>query len=268
MELIDSYYEDDASDQGDADEEDEFGFSRPHQVIDRKFQEQVWKWLSQHCDIKVGSNERFDKLRLSEVEAHNDNLPTQVALASAVSSSESTGSAEMMRDSNAVNPLLIRMYGSDKQVWLACAGHEPDPKRIPPLDFKCLSIIAAHKRKGILQPQLTRLTGQDKRSLPSRTQRLHDAGYIVKTSVVAERSRTSHLVLKKFATSAEDANYRNSLKPTGTEGQKDTNQDAKYETFQRKDALIRQAVAILKESSLMIWDDLKKDMASSGYATI
>jgi transcription factor C subunit 3 len=50
------------------------------------------------------------------------------------------------------------------------------------MDFILLSIIAAHRGKGILQPELTRISGQDKRSTPLRTQRLHDKGYIEKKS--------------------------------------------------------------------------------------
>ena len=74
----------------------------------------------------------------------------------------------------------IRLYTSQNRMWHAITGHGPDFSKVKSLDFVCLSVIAASGPKGVLQHHLIRITGQDKRSLPSRTDRLHDGGYIVK----------------------------------------------------------------------------------------
>ena len=74
----------------------------------------------------------------------------------------------------------IRLYTSQNRMWYAITGHGPDESRVKSLDFICLSVIAASGPKGILQHNLISITGQDKRSLPSRTDRLRDDGYIVK----------------------------------------------------------------------------------------
>ena len=98
----------------------------------------------------------------------------------------------------------IRLYASKNRMWHALAGHGPDSSKIKSLDFVCLSIIAAHGPQGILQHDLVRISGQDKRSLPARTDRLRNDGYIEKkrVSVVLygpERLlHTSKCTLKRF----------------------------------------------------------------------
>lgn len=92
-----------------------------------------------------------------------------------------------------------RLCTGEDRVWYAIAGHGIDYKRIPFLEFQALSVIAAQGTKGVLQPDVTRLTGQDKRSLPKRTDNLAKNGYIVKTTVIARGTKTSLLKLKKFA---------------------------------------------------------------------
>lgn len=104
----------------------------------------------------------------------------------------------------------IRLYASENRMWLALAGHGPDLNKIKPFDFVCLSIIAACGPKGILQHDLIRISGQDKRSLPARTDRLHDDGYIEKTHVSVQLVNpkrllhTSQCILKRFVTSNSD----------------------------------------------------------------
>ena len=89
----------------------------------------------------------------------------------------------------------IRLYTNQNRMWYAITGHGPDESRIKSLDFICLSVVAASGPKGILQHNLISITGQDKRSLPSRTDRLRDDGYIVKvkeTTWVGEPRRRLH----------------------------------------------------------------------------
>ena len=100
---------------------------------------------------------------------------------------------------------VIRLYTSRHRMWYAITGHGPDDARVKSLDFVCLSVIAASGPKGILQHNLTSITGQDKRSLPGRTDRLCDGGYIVKepeTTWVGEPRRkmhTSRCTLARYA---------------------------------------------------------------------
>ena len=100
---------------------------------------------------------------------------------------------------------VIRLYTSRNCMWYAITGHGPDEARVKSFDFVCLSVIAASGPKGILQHNLISVTGQDKRSLPGRTDRLRDGGYIVKepeTTWVGDprrRMHTSRCTLARYA---------------------------------------------------------------------
>lgn len=96
-----------------------------------------------------------------------------------------------------------RVFASESRIWRTIAGHEADFTRIPGLDFVCLSIIAASGRSGVVQNDLVRITGQDKRSLPLRTDRLHKNGYIIKRPVTIHVDKglmhTSLLILRRYS---------------------------------------------------------------------
>ena len=116
-----------------------------------------------------------------------------------------TESADNEGESQAIDGTKLDKYRNQRlctgedRVWYAIAGHGIDYKRIPPLEFQALSVVAAHGTKGVLQPDVTKITGQDKRSLPKRTDNLSKNGYIIKTNVIARGTKTSLLKLKKFA---------------------------------------------------------------------
>jgi transcription factor C subunit 3 len=73
-----------------------------------------------------------------------------------------------------------------------------DLKKVPTMEFALLSLIAANGATGITQPELTQYSGQDKRSVPHRTDELARKGYIVKKPVQAGKARTSLCVHSKF----------------------------------------------------------------------
>lgn len=94
------------------------------------------------------------------------------------------------------------VFVHETRMWQSLAGHGPDPKRIPPLSFALLSIIATHGADGIMQPELVKQSAQDKRSVPKRTDELAKAGYIEKRAVQTKGSKTSLCTLKKLVTVA------------------------------------------------------------------
>ncbi|KAF2025202.1 hypothetical protein EK21DRAFT_77007 [Setomelanomma holmii] len=91
-----------------------------------------------------------------------------------------------------------RLYASQNRIWQALTGHSMDLKKVPSMEFALLSLIAASGAKGITQPELTQFSGQDKRSVPHRTDELARKGYIVKNPVQAGKARTSICVHSKF----------------------------------------------------------------------
>lgn len=96
------------------------------------------------------------------------------------------------------------LVADEHRVWLALAGHDRDPTRIAALNFDLLPIIASFGAQGVVQPRLVELSGQDKRSLPKRTDDLHRNGYIDKKRVIHNSTWTSLCTLKKFLPSNDE----------------------------------------------------------------
>ena len=211
-------------------------------TVDRPFLEQVWKWLLQNPDIRLGGYAGLKRLTLAEVEARNaaikpaersTPISQEIDLSKTIAATEASNAPTIVQDgdvtqtqqtANSVSARTenaavlqeakfnpgIRLYASNDRMWHTLTGHAPDSNKIKSLDFICLSIIAACGPKGILQPDLVRISGQDKRSLPARTDRLHDGGYIEKKSVNVELANpprslnTSKCILKRFAKGIPD----------------------------------------------------------------
>jgi transcription factor C subunit 3 len=91
-----------------------------------------------------------------------------------------------------------RLYASQNRIWQALTGHSIDLKKVPSMEFVLLSLIAAQGAEGITQPELTALSGQDKRSVPHRTNELERKNYITKVTVQSYKLRTSLLIHKRF----------------------------------------------------------------------
>lgn len=145
-------------------------FQRNH-TVDRPFQEKVWSWLTRHPEVSVGANKQGNHLSLSDIDA---------------------------APNNADDPASPRVFVSQERTWLAITGHEPDESKVLPTEFTLLSVIASAKSNGIIQPELVKLSGQDKRSVPKRTDMLHKKGYIRKSAIQIKGARTSLCTLSKF----------------------------------------------------------------------
>ncbi|KAH0555998.1 hypothetical protein GP486_006059, partial [Trichoglossum hirsutum] len=173
------------------------------QTVDRPFKETIWRWLTGHPDVRVGKDKVGNKLSLEQAESYTPSTPGTAARGRA--SGRGQSSAEIDPDGVPANPPTdgqrseqLRVYGNQEHVWRALTGHGVDWTKCPRLEFICLSVIAKHREGGILQGDLVRETGQDKRSVPKRTDVLAQKGYIEKRAVIAKGSSTSHLTLKRF----------------------------------------------------------------------
>ncbi|KAJ4290246.1 hypothetical protein N0V90_010461 [Kalmusia sp. IMI 367209] len=92
-----------------------------------------------------------------------------------------------------------RLFASQNRIWKALTGHPIDLKKVPGSEFVLLSIIATSGPDGISQPVLQKLSGQDKRSVPHRTDELARKGYIQKSPLQVSRAKTSLCKHKRFA---------------------------------------------------------------------
>jgi hypothetical protein len=142
-----------------------------------------------------------------------------------------------------------RIHVSQNRAWQAVAGHAIDLKKLPAYEFVLLSIIAAHGATGILQPELVKVSGQDKRSVPHRTDELARKGYIEKRPV-AKKVRTSLCLHKKFVMEAQRT---------------DTANDAFQNRVMMLSNFVELLYSVLKESEngLVGTRDLRKKMVST-----
>ena len=199
---------------------------------DRQLHQQAWLWLVQHPDIRVGKNGEGNGFSLSEVELFNKKRKTgqhshddfthatpsgstpiaqEASTTARLAANEPSQTPSQVRitskqPSKKKTPELVsepqpryRIYTSETRMWYALTGHGPDIKKIPPMQFACLSIIATRRSRGILQTELVHVSGQDKRSVPHRTDLLAENGYIEKRTVLSKRTKTSILYAKRFA---------------------------------------------------------------------
>ncbi|KAI9716348.1 MAG: hypothetical protein M1812_005413 [Candelaria pacifica] len=199
------------------------------QKIDRPFKETIWKWLTAHPDVWVGKEKHGNKLSLSQMEAKSDEQESNgharkdndVVGDSSIQNSQATVAAnggttptpkskaqkakdKQPKPDSSARRLSSRVYISQDRMWYALTGHEVDWTKLPLSEFVLLSIIGASKEKGIVQTELTRISGQDKRSLPRRTDALHTKGYIEKKPALIKGQRTSHCTLRKYISQATD----------------------------------------------------------------
>ncbi|KAI1327703.1 hypothetical protein F5Y16DRAFT_183825 [Xylariaceae sp. FL0255] len=162
---------------------------------------QVWRWLVHRQDVSVGENREFNHKSLEEILS----LPEENSAEESTEPRPPPNSRTSNEEAQTFRPTL---HVSEERQWHTIAGHGPDSKRVPLFEWKALVDIASVKRKGILQGDLVRLTGQDKRSLPTRTDSLAKKGYIIKQPIFERGFRTSKLWLVQFAQDAKDHEER------------------------------------------------------------
>lgn len=170
-------------------------------VVDRKLVEKAWGWLTAHPDIWVGKNSSDNAVSLEEAEARE--MENEAATGAITATTVETGQSESAKSNTEQikqttsphNPLpprpSFRVFTSQERMWQAVTGHGVDLKRVPAMEFQILSTIAAAGPPGITQPDIVRNVGQDKRSVPKRTDRLAENGYIIKKVVYLKGQKTS-----------------------------------------------------------------------------
>ncbi len=186
----------------------------PAVTVDKPLLAKVWTWLGRHPDVSIGDDKKYNKSTLAQIESE---FPGCLDLPSSKTTLPDSDNVDLSKSSNA--PSTTRAPSKDRtpqttesplfrvneeRIYQAICGHPPDTSKVAPLEFDLLSHIAATRSNGILQGELVRVSGQDKRSVPRRTDGLHAKGYIVKELVYRKGLRTSRLVLTKFVPSSPD----------------------------------------------------------------
>lgn len=207
-------------------------------VVDRLFKEKVWKWLMVHPDVCVGRNKTGNKLSLPQIESQFSGQ------AKSGSGHEGEGRQEA--------PEELRTFVTEQRMWLVIAGHAPDLTRIHHTEFELLAVIASYKGKGIIQSDLVSLSGQDKRSVPKRTDALQRKGYIEKRAIHAQGSRTSLCTLRSFVGTAPPRGTHKTPSKVVNDAQTSDDRVIDFDVF------LKDLFDCLKELKLITRDDLKR----------
>lgn len=180
----------------------------------------VWARLEQHPDITVKKPDATDASRENAEKAPGESS----------SSSSRTW-----------------VFASEERIWQALTGHGINYALIPSKLFEILEVVAAAGPDGILQPEARRLTGQDKQSIPIRTDKLADRGYITKEKVSVPKMITSRLRFWRFG----DETQSDSKDPFREIGAEDGafNHDECFDTIAR---MLREngGIAVLRDVQL------------------
>ncbi|KIX08407.1 uncharacterized protein Z518_03063 [Rhinocladiella mackenziei CBS 650.93] len=181
---------------------------RPSPAVDRPLLSKIWTWLGRHPEVSIGDDKQYNKSTLAEVENEFPGYVDAQLEGSRHPDDIYSGSDDSQRAPETPKPIGTtrrarlasgpRIRVSTERMYETICGHPPDFTKIAHLEFDLLSHIAAARSNGILQGELRRATGQDKRSVPKRTDALHKKGYIVKETVYRKGNRTSRLIFKKF----------------------------------------------------------------------
>ena len=150
----------------------------------------------------------------------------------------------------------IRVFVSEERTWLAVTGHGPDETKVFPTEFALLSIIASRKHNGIAQTELVKVSGQDKRSVPKRTDLLQKKGYIEKRAIQVKSTRTSLCTLRKFL-SPEHLKDRQAGQDSETTAQGDNMIDFREFTHR--------LFEILQEYQIISRNDLKEKLGFADH---
>ncbi|KAK4238500.1 hypothetical protein C8A03DRAFT_15034 [Achaetomium macrosporum] len=226
----------------------------------------AWDWLRSQPQILINGNKWWNRLELSEALAlpEADSVDPAIASVSGEANDSVKSKGKKSKQTLTTRP---RICASEDVVWQTLTRHNVDYKRVPALEWACLQGIASAKAEGILQSDLRRLVGQDKRSLPKRTDSLARKGYIAKRTVVVKKMKTSRLWLIDFAPPlVEEETCGLDLSPETLS--KDLEPVPWHHRWTGNnidmDALGRTAVGVLKAFNVMRYADLRQKMGVEG----
>ena len=237
-------------------------------TVDDAFQTQVLRWLTDHQDICLWEHRNGSTSRLSATEFHHQlDLPALEELSDEAAREhcsddtpnihrERQNVAQQQQQGTPDSGSLLKIDVSEERKWRTICGHPKDNTKVSDSEFALLCMIASYRHGGILQGDLAKQTGQDKRSVPKRTDALCDRGYIDKRATHTRGLKTSRLVLRKFLPNV--ANVLNRHLETGSDSLIESQADSI--DFP---SLVEELFSILQRRLIITRDDLKAELNMS-----
>ncbi|KAH6686146.1 hypothetical protein F5X68DRAFT_153528 [Plectosphaerella plurivora] len=162
----------------------------------------AWDWVKVRRDVSIGKDRAWNHADLYEILAFPEEpVSVDQEPERTDASPQEDRAAPVQARLAAGAQYRPKVFVSEEQMWQSIAGHGADFKRVPKLEWAALVGIASTKKDGILQGDLCRLIGQDKRSLPKRTDSLAQKGYILKRTTLVRGVKTSKMWLSRCAPS-------------------------------------------------------------------
>lgn len=158
----------------------------------------IWEDVMATGRVTLGANGKWDWLTFDELMSLPQENPEGrgAAVQGLDVKPRRTEAGKKPRKLPEVRP---RLFVEEDLVWRTLTGHGEDFRRVPLMEWRLLVVIASTQEEGIIQGDLVRATGQDKRSVPRRTDFLRNKGYIAKRTHLVRGSKTSKLWLVRFA---------------------------------------------------------------------
>ncbi|CAN8095946.1 unnamed protein product [Discula destructiva] len=245
----------------------------------------IWSHIIDTGDVSVGPNGKWNLLTFDElVSIPEDKAEGSGAAIKDIKARLKDSQPEQTERTSTENPsntrklpkIRPRLFVSEETVWKTLTGHGIDFKRVPLMEWRLIVCIGSTKEAGIAQPDLVRATGQDKRSVPKRTDFLDIKGYIVKRTHMFRGMKTSKLWLTQFAPELpaptntlkgldmSKALMTRDMDPVPWVHQWVGNKNAKGKEELAYHALIQTVVAIIKAWGTVRVRDLKKKLGIIG----
>ncbi|ROW08942.1 hypothetical protein VMCG_02714 [Cytospora schulzeri] len=159
----------------------------------------AWVWLMDTGEVSIGPDGEWNHLTFDEIWSLPEEVGGQGGTKVEDSKPKDPAAHSSSKPKKKLPKIRPRLFVGEETVWKTLTGHGKDLKRVPNLEWKCLVAIGSTKETGIIQGDLVRQTGQDKRSVPKRTDFLAQKGYIAKRTHMVRGTKTSKLWLARFA---------------------------------------------------------------------
>lgn len=98
----------------------------------------------------------------------------------------------------------LTLYATEEKQWFTLTGRPKDGNRVGSFSFELLSVVSRAGEKGLTTIELSKMTGQDPRSLYGRVLTLVETGLVQRFPVIRHGAHTNLVVMKRFRAQSKE----------------------------------------------------------------